>query len=774
MHYREDIRRIMPINSPSLLRHGIWTILLVVLLLPGTLLALNIDSTNKYAWGENIGWINFGTTEGDVDVSSTAIDGYAWGENVGWISLTCNNTSSCATVDYGITRSGNVLSGYAWGENVGWISFACENTSSCGTVDYGVEVETTTGDFSGYAWGENIGWIVFNCSTTSSCGTVSYKVATTDTSHPGVPPIVLPSTSSSPSATPTVSPSASPTSTPTVTPTRSPTVTPTITVTPTTTPTATPPIATPTTSPSPTTSPIQTPVTPPTEVIGRILDNIAGTIFGLMERIINALTDACGESAIQASACGVTAISTLMAIIGFLAMLLQQEIAAAVFSMLQAVGLKKRARVWGTVYDSRTKRPIAMAKTELIDASGRVLETRYADRDGRYGFLLSPSMLHAGEQVTISIRVAKPGFTFPSNLLVSGTDYFVYDNVYKGGPITVRSDSALTYNIPMDASEGFRMRFGDFGRSLTGPLIDRILNLGFYAGIVLVPLNLYLMPSTKNLIILIVFFVANLFRVLTHFRPYGKTVDAATGRPMAFALITLNKPGAGRVAFTVSDEFGRYILSAEKGQDYDLIAHTPANVSPQRETRERVHLKSGWMTRTIMVGKDPVSQTPSTPPPAPPPTTPVTPSSPVPSGVILSVFFALFAVGIATGRPRLPIGAVAEGIDESYAVMHPNVAAISDVLRQNENIITLLALITTATVAAGAVIAAREMFMNWIHGRRNGGVPLQTVGIVAFGIGAIVVPLAFLSDPNSNRMMLGIIFLAASAIWTRAKRTHQR
>ncbi len=43
---------------------------------------------------------------------------------------------------------------------MGWISFSCENTSSCGTVNYGVTIDFD-GLFDGYAWGENIGWINF-------------------------------------------------------------------------------------------------------------------------------------------------------------------------------------------------------------------------------------------------------------------------------------------------------------------------------------------------------------------------------------------------------------------------------------------------------------------------------------------------------------------------------------------------------------------------------------------------------------------------------------
>jgi len=129
-----------------------------------------IDSTNKYAWGENIGWINFGTSEGAVQITDDDLQGYAWGENIGWISLNCLNDDSCSTVSYGISNDGNGnLTGYAWGENIGWIHF---------NPDYGGVTINSSGNFLGYAWGENIGWIVFNCDTTSSCNDVSYLVST--------------------------------------------------------------------------------------------------------------------------------------------------------------------------------------------------------------------------------------------------------------------------------------------------------------------------------------------------------------------------------------------------------------------------------------------------------------------------------------------------------------------------------------------------------------------------------------------------------------------
>jgi len=122
-----------------------------------TVFAENIDPNNdgsQYAYGENVGWINLQPLQGPgVTVTDTGLTGYAWGENIGWISLSCTNTNSCATVEYGVKNDGaGNLSGYAWGENVGWINFAPQGG--------GVFIDAS-GNFNGTAWGENIGWITF-------------------------------------------------------------------------------------------------------------------------------------------------------------------------------------------------------------------------------------------------------------------------------------------------------------------------------------------------------------------------------------------------------------------------------------------------------------------------------------------------------------------------------------------------------------------------------------------------------------------------------------
>lgn len=130
-------------------------ILVLVLQFCVSLHAENIDPYNddsQYAYGENVGWLNFEPSHGlGVQVSSDKVEGFVWAENIGWINLSPANYGGVVN-----DGSGN-LSGYAWGENIGWINF--------GTNHGGVTVDIE-GNFEGWGWGENIGWIRFDSSRT--------------------------------------------------------------------------------------------------------------------------------------------------------------------------------------------------------------------------------------------------------------------------------------------------------------------------------------------------------------------------------------------------------------------------------------------------------------------------------------------------------------------------------------------------------------------------------------------------------------------------------
>jgi len=142
-------------------------VLLVVVICIGvpSARAENVDPAadgSRYVYGENVGWINaepLGEEGPGLQVDDFELTGWLWGEGIGWISMSCKNTASCDSVDYGVTQDGDgSLTGFAWAESAGWISFA--------PAAVGVTIDLATGAFAGRAWGENIGWITFASSGT--------------------------------------------------------------------------------------------------------------------------------------------------------------------------------------------------------------------------------------------------------------------------------------------------------------------------------------------------------------------------------------------------------------------------------------------------------------------------------------------------------------------------------------------------------------------------------------------------------------------------------
>jgi len=131
----------------------------------GDTLACTISDSNKWAWSETTGWINFSPkTSGWYDhvvyhTTSTTnfFSGYAWGENIGWIRMGVDANgpfANSSTNNWGVNVDAKgACSGYAYSSQAGWINFKTAYTN--------VTMHPTNGVFDGYAWGENVGWIHF-------------------------------------------------------------------------------------------------------------------------------------------------------------------------------------------------------------------------------------------------------------------------------------------------------------------------------------------------------------------------------------------------------------------------------------------------------------------------------------------------------------------------------------------------------------------------------------------------------------------------------------
>ena len=124
----------------------------------GSRAATTINPGNRFAYGANIGWVNW---RGDVAhgavIGEYVCSGFIYSANVGWINLGDGTPAdliryaNSSAADFGVNHDGaGNLRGYAYGANIGWVKFE----------DVGApKVDLISGHLTGYAYSANVGWI---------------------------------------------------------------------------------------------------------------------------------------------------------------------------------------------------------------------------------------------------------------------------------------------------------------------------------------------------------------------------------------------------------------------------------------------------------------------------------------------------------------------------------------------------------------------------------------------------------------------------------------
>ncbi|MDD3002902.1 MAG: fibronectin type III domain-containing protein [Candidatus Shapirobacteria bacterium] len=150
----------------------------------------SIIGSSAYAWGENMGWINFLANGGNISITDSTVTGYAWNSNYGWINLspsTSGVTNNCS----------GILGGYAWSGTLGWISFS------------GAKIDSS-GKFTGTIGtsGSTAGRISFDCANCDvktdwrpTCGSTFISSSTSTTSTGWAAPAC---TATKPGSAPTI------------------------------------------------------------------------------------------------------------------------------------------------------------------------------------------------------------------------------------------------------------------------------------------------------------------------------------------------------------------------------------------------------------------------------------------------------------------------------------------------------------------------------------------------------------------------------------------
>ncbi|MEI7765026.1 MAG: carboxypeptidase-like regulatory domain-containing protein [bacterium] len=534
-----------------------------------------IDNVYKYAKGVDTSnlKINMGLFKGSVNVvvTDTEITGFGWGENIGWINFAPKNG--------GVMNNGEgILSGTATSELGGIIDF--KPTGSGVTI-------SSSGDFLGYALSEKLGRISFNCSNDDSCAIDDYKVKTdwrpiSVRGMPEVPPEILPVVPPDDVVPP---------------------VEDTLVVTP------------------PNGTGIVTPVPQPILDYGQyqggdkinysknsstftqnnnnvgyqdgllnsaVVSNIAEatkeassfvqkkTIEIKKEAVILVSTPAVDISTKTLTTVGVAGGSTAIvssfagSAFAFSEILLNFLRIWSLF--LSAIGLRKKTKPWGTVYDSVTKQPIDPAYVVLQDKNNKEIATSITDFDGRYGFLVTKD--------AYKIYVRKNNYSFPSRKLFGKKEDELYQNLYFGDFLDLKEDELIIKNIPMDPEKFDWNEFAKKDKKLfkfNSPyarFFARISNILFYFGFVLALFLLIINTfNYYNLAIILIYLVLLLMRIVgVKVKSYGKISEKESGAPLSFAVIRIfNKGHEKESIHRVADKYGRYYCLLPKGEYYITI-----------------------------------------------------------------------------------------------------------------------------------------------------------------------------------------------------------
>lgn len=115
------------------------------------------------------------------------------------------------------------------------------------------------------------------------------------------------------------------------------------------------------------------------------------------------------------------------------------------------LGIRRRKRNWGIIYDTITKNPIPLVIVRLYSLSEdnkntkkRLMQTMVTDSGGRFGFL--PIL------GSYSIEAIKPSYAFPSKILEKDQKQDgLYENLYFGETINIQQEDFMPIkDIPLD------------------------------------------------------------------------------------------------------------------------------------------------------------------------------------------------------------------------------------------------------------------------------------------------------------------------------------
>ncbi|MDQ5954175.1 MAG: hypothetical protein QG583_103, partial [Patescibacteria group bacterium] len=270
---------------------------------------------------------------------------------------------------------------------------------------------------------------------------------------------------------------------------------------------------------------------------------------------------------------------------------------------LYGVGLKKRNRPWGVVYDSITKQPLDPVYVVLLDLKGNEVATSITDMDGRYGFLVEPGVY--------KIKVNKNNYNFPSEKLVGKSSDELYNDLYFGSIIEVKErGEVIAKNIPMDPigfnwnefakKEQSKMKYYHARDVIISRLSDIFSVVGFFISFII----LLVLPQPYNVIVFCLYlFLFTLKRTKLFRNKKGNVVNDKTGIPLSYGILRVYSVATGvEVAHRVLDKKGNYYLLIGNGNYTISLEKKNKDASYSRIfTSPKIEIKHGILKKKFRI-----------------------------------------------------------------------------------------------------------------------------------------------------------------------------
>jgi hypothetical protein len=270
--------------------------------------------------------------------------------------------------------------------------------------------------------------------------------------------------------------------------------------------------------------------------------------------------------------------------------------------LLVALGIKKKNRPWGTVYDSVTKQPLDPAYVVLQDLDGKEIATSITDLDGRYGFLVPPGKYR--------MIANKTNYEFPSKKLAGKGSDELYQELYFSDIIEIQEGDVIAKNIPMDP---IKFDWNEFAKkdqhlmkffSKRDLIIARISDILFIFGFIITLISVIAIPASYNIAILVMYVVLFILKkTILKPRAFGHIRHKETKNPLSFAILRVFfAEGDTEVIHKVTDKTGKYYCLIPNGKYYTKIEKKNEDESYTLvHTSEPIEVKDGYINNKFEI-----------------------------------------------------------------------------------------------------------------------------------------------------------------------------